>query len=282
MQETYFDAADGLRLFARWQPAPSAQPRGAALVVHGYADHAGRYAEVARRLTDHGFHTMAFDYRGHGQAAGQRGHCDRFAEYLADLDRALRTLRARAGDLPVLIVAHSHGSLITLRALTDPGQPLGGVRAAVLSSPFLAIGMKVNPVKLLAGKAASRIAPRFSMPNGIDTDLLTHDAEILKVTKLDGLRHTVATARWFTEMQEAQRFVEEHAGRIKLPTLWLVGTGDRIADPGAMQRVYARAGGDKHLAVFDGFYHELFNETERARVFAALDPWILSRFPGLT
>lgn len=274
-----FDAPDGLKLHAHWQPAPAAPLRGGALIVHGYADHGGRYAEVAGRLTALGFKTMAFDYRGHGRAGGKRGHCDRFEEYLGDLDRALALLAQAVGGKPILLLAHSHGGLISLRALCDPGRPLHGVRAAVLSSPFLGIGMKVSGAKILAAKVASRLVPKLSMPNGIDVDVLTHDAQILAVAKQDGLRHAVATSRWFTEMQTAQAYVDTTAGRIGIPTLWLVGTQDRLASTAAMQRVHDRAGGDKTLCVYDGFYHEVMNETGRARVFADIERWITPRFP---
>lgn len=281
-QGKFFEAVDGKRLFARWQPAPTAPLRGGALVVHGYADHSGRYDEVGARLRTLGFHTMAFDYRGHGEASGQRGHCHDFAEYLSDLDRALAALRHGMGaaqKAPILLVAHSHGSLIALRALCDPSRPLAGVTAAVLSSPFLAVGMKVSPIKLLVGKLASRIAPKLSMPNGIDATLLTHDREILAVTQRDDLRHQVATARWFTEALAAQEYVQANAARITVPTLWLIGDDDRIADPAAMRRAYARAGGAKLAHEYRAFYHELFNETGREQVFKDIESWIPPLFP---
>ncbi len=278
----YFDAADGLKLHALWQPTPEGALRGGAVVVHGYADHAGRYEHVAAHLYGLGFTTMSFDYRGHGKAGGQRGHVDRFEQYLGDLEAAIGALAKEIGDQPIMIVSHSHGGLMTLRWLTDPSRApelKRRVRGAVLSSPFLGLAMKVNPLKTMLGKAASRVAPRLSMPNGIKTVDLTHDAEMLARTEADQLRHSVATSRWFTEMQAAQAYVEANVGRLDVPTLWVVAGDDRLADAKATQRIAARAGGDKKIVVYDGFFHEILNETERKRVFDEIDRWLAAKLP---
>src|SRR5262249_41080239 len=83
MGET-FRAADGptsVDLWAEDYPSARQPPRASVLIVHGYAEHGGRYADVARRLAGAGFAVSTFDYRGHGRAGGPRGHCDRFTDY---------------------------------------------------------------------------------------------------------------------------------------------------------------------------------------------------------
>ena len=113
-----FASSDGVQLYGELFAAPS--PRGAALVLHGYAEHAGRYREVANVLVQAGLTTLTFDQRGHGRAHGSRGHVRRFAEFLEDVKAALAELDRRAGELPLALVCHSHGSLIGLRVLADP------------------------------------------------------------------------------------------------------------------------------------------------------------------
>ena len=74
--EGFFSARDNLRLF--WETdLPDGPPRAHLGVVHGYADHCGRYRATIDALVGRGFAVHAFDYRGHGQADGRRGHCDR-------------------------------------------------------------------------------------------------------------------------------------------------------------------------------------------------------------
>src|SRR2546428_12675153 len=86
-------AADGQRLHLhRW--APQGRARADVLVVHGYFEHGGRYAELASAFADAGLATTAGDLRGHGVSAGRRGHISRFDQYLDDGGTALHTLSA--------------------------------------------------------------------------------------------------------------------------------------------------------------------------------------------
>jgi lysophospholipase len=272
-----FPSRDGTRLYGEWH-RPSGTPRGVALVVHGYADHGGRYVEVSQKLAGLGLAALAIDYRGHGRADGRRGHCESFVEYLDDLDAALARARHAVPSGPLLLVTHSHGGLVGLRALVDRRRP-ARVDGIVLSSPFLGIGGASPPqLKMLAGKVASRILPALSMPNGLSVDDLTHDEEIKRVSRADNLRHDVATARWFTEMSTAQEFVLHNAQFLQVPSLWLVGAADPIVSVEATKRVYERAGGDKRIKYYDGYFHEIFNEVGRALVFQDLTQWISSKF----
>src|SRR5690606_1920699 len=59
----YFNGKDGTRLYCEWF-TPAAPPRAAALILHGYAEHCGRYHEVARVLTGCGLVAMSYDFRG--------------------------------------------------------------------------------------------------------------------------------------------------------------------------------------------------------------------------
>src|SRR5580765_4795852 len=97
---------------------PTATPTGIVVITHGYAEHCGRYREVANVITRAGWAALSYDVRGHGQSPGARGAIDRFATYLEDLAAVLRAARDLvAADAPTVLLGHSHGSLITLRAL---------------------------------------------------------------------------------------------------------------------------------------------------------------------
>jgi len=276
----FFPAADGLQLYRDWYPAPSARPARAGVVfLHGYADHCGRYSEAASFLAERGFPVLAFDYRGHGQAGGPRGHVEDFHEYVTDLERAVAQAGQLLGDLPIVILAHSHGALISLRALSDPASLPRGVTALVMSSPFLAVKVRVNPAKKVLAHMTSRVVPRLSLANEIDPAILSHDPEMVAARRADRFCHKVATARWYTEALSAQAWVQENVQRLSVPSLWLVAGDDRLVDPDATRRAFARAGGDKAKIEYDGLYHELLLERERHRVFADIEAWLAPRFP---
>lgn len=241
---------------------PAGKPKAVALMVHGYAEHCGRYREVANVLVAQGLAVLGYDYRGHGRASGRRGHIEAWSDYHDDLDAALAQARALAPGAPVMLVAHSNGSLITLRALTDPARR-PDVVGAVVSSPFLALRLQVPAAKIWLGKAMSRIYPAFSQKNALRVEDLTSDPEKQAARTADTLCHDVASARWFTEAMSAQTHVRNQAANITVPTLWVIGGDDPIADPAVSEPLAHKVhGAEVHL--LRGFKHEVWNERERA------------------
>jgi alpha-beta hydrolase superfamily lysophospholipase len=246
---------------------PSGVPAGVVLINHGYAEHCGRYHEVAHVIVNAGWAALSYDVRGHGKSPGERGYIDRFATYLADFSAMLAAARKLASAAPLVLLGHSHGSLITLRALVDDHPPQ--VTAAVVSSPFLGLKLAVPGYKRVLASVASRIAPKLSQPNALRVEDLTSDKQKQAERLGDKLCFDIATSRWFTEAAAAQDYVFEHAARIKLPTIWLVGHDDPIADPARSKAVASKiAGATYHDLV--GMKHEVFNEVERGRVFSEL------------
>jgi alpha-beta hydrolase superfamily lysophospholipase len=245
---------------------PKGAPKGVVLITHGYAEHCGRYHEVAHVIVAAGWAALAYDLRGHGQSPGVRGFIDRFDAYLEDLtamQKAARTL-APAGA-PLVLLGHSHGSLITLRALADERPP--DVKAAIVASPYLALRMAVPGYRLLLARIASRLAPKLAQPNALRVEDLTSDKTKQQERLADKLCLDIATARWFTESARAQDYVDAHASRIKVPTTWLVGGADPIADPARSKAIAAKVPGASYHDLV-GLKHEVFNETTRDKVFA--------------
>ncbi len=274
----FFGSADGTRLYYEAQ-MPEARPRACVLIIHGYGEHSGRYQALKTHLADEGFSALAFDYRGHGKSAGRRGHCRSFDDFLRDLDSACALARGIAGDVPLVLLAHSHGGLVALRWLCEQGSLQDQVDAAVLSSPYLGPGFHLTKLESIALAVFSRVLPGLAFDNRIEAEQLTHDAELIAAHKRDALVHGVATARWFNESRLAQSLVSQCVGELAIPTLWLIGLADSIADPAVGLRIYERAGGPKSLRLYDGFYHELFNEVDRGRVISDVTDWLEARYP---
>ena len=245
---------------------PAGTPHGVVVISHGYAEHCGRYHEVAHAIVRAGWAALSYDVRGHGKSPGPRGYIDRFSTYLADFAAIQAAARELFGTTaPMVLLGHSHGSLITLRALVDERPPQ--VTAAILSSPFLALRLEIPRYQLLLGRVASRLAPKLSQPNALRVEDLTSDKQKQAERLADKLCFDVATARWFTEAVAAQDYVLANAGRIQLPTTWLVGGDDPIADPARSKMVAAKVAGASYHE-FAGMKHEVLNETDRAKVFS--------------
>ena len=249
--------------------APAGTPKGVVVITHGYAEHCGRYREVAHVIVNAGFAALGYDVRGHGKSPGERGYIDRFDTYLDDFTHVLAAARALApADAPMILLGHSHGSLITLRALAG-ARPPANIKAAIVSSPFLALRLAVPGYKKLLARIASRVAPKLAQPNALRVEDLTSDKQKQAERLADKLCFEIATSRWFTEASEAQDYVYEHAPRIGVPTTWLVGGADPIADPARSRSVADKVSGATYHDLV-GLKHEVFNELDRASVFAKL------------
>ena len=88
------DAGD-IALYAESFLPKGKTPIGVVVITHGYAEHCGRYREVAHVLVDAGWAALTYDVRGHGKSPGPRGHVDHFSTYLRDF-AAVRASRRRS------------------------------------------------------------------------------------------------------------------------------------------------------------------------------------------
>jgi alpha-beta hydrolase superfamily lysophospholipase len=245
---------------------PEGVVKGVVVVTHGYAEHCGRYRELAHVIVNAGWAALAYDVRGHGQSPGPRGYIDRFDAYLEDLTAMCAAARALVpAGAPLVLLGHSHGSLITLRALSD-AHPVD-CKAAIVSSPYLGLKLAVPSYKKMLARIASRVAPKLAQPNALRVEDLTSDTQKQQERLADKLCLDIATARWFTESSAAQDYVASNASRIKVPTTWLVGGADPIADPGRSKVVAAKVPNATYHDLV-GLKHEVFNETTRGDVFA--------------
>ncbi len=246
---------------------PTGAPVGVVVVSHGYAEHGGRYREVAHVMVDAGWAVLVYDVRGHGKSVGARGFIGTFDEYLVDLRMMIAESKALAPGKPVVLLGHSHGSLITLRLLVE-GTP-DGVVGAIVSSPYLGLKLAVPGYMKFAARVASRIAPGLKQPNNIKSSQLTSDPAKQAEHAADKLNFDTATSRWYTESSRAQAEVAQRAASITVPTTWLVGANDPLADPATSRRI---ADSMQRATYHDltGLLHEVFNEATRAEVFELL------------
>jgi alpha-beta hydrolase superfamily lysophospholipase len=269
---------DGTELFTFDFGAPPAAPRGDVLIIHGYGDHLGRYAQLAGELKARGFHVRAFDLRGHGKSGGRRGYAASFDDYTRDLATYLAATRT-ANDRPLTVVAHSFGALVaTAYVIAQKRSPtMPRIDRLVLSAPFLGLALKVPAWKRALAKVTSSLVPTLALPTGLSGDALSHDPAVARAYEVDPLVNKNATTRWFSETTLAQARVYADAAEITLPILMMHGDADSVADVAQTRAVFERiAATDKTLKLYEGQYHEIFNESEpaRSRIVADLIAWL--------
>jgi alpha-beta hydrolase superfamily lysophospholipase len=268
---------DGLHLFTQhW--LPEGAPRGIVVLVHGYAEHSGRYPHVARTLVDRGAAVYAYDQRGHGRSEGRRAFIESFDAYLDDLDRFLDHVRTRTRDAPLFLFGHSMGGLVVLlHALRRDA----GARGLLLSAPAIEINPNLAPVLRRVSQFLGRTFPHLPTvrsPQGA----ISRDPAVVEEAEDDPLNyHGRVKARTGAEMLRAGDAAKERLGDLALPFFVFHGTADTLADPSWSRRLYDRAAAeDKTLELYEGLYHETFNEPEQDEVLADIGAWLGERLPA--
>lgn len=278
--EGFFQTRDNLRLFWRsLAPRDEAAVLAHVVVVHGYGDHCGRYRGVIEHLARAGFHVHAFDYRGHGQSDGRRGHCDAFTQYLDDLEAFLAKARERSKGKKLFVFSHSHGGLML--ATYGINRATEGIAGVAFSAPFFRLAFKPPALKVFAAKLIEKVIPFFPFANEVKVGQLSRDLEWQKATERDPLYGHQTTPRWFAEAMRAQLDLLRRAGEFKLPCLVMQGSADPIADPAATREFFDKVSApDKTFKLYDDFLHEITNEVGKEQVLADLAGWLTARAQG--
>lgn len=268
--ETRVRSEDGTELrILRRRPAarregdPPPERRAALAIVHGYADHAGRYDHVMERFAGDGFVVYAVDLRGHGRSEGRRGHVRRWADYLDDADALLSAIARDEPALPLFLHGHSLGGLVVLSHLIERAgrEPGSRVRAASVTSPFLGIAAPPPALKLALGRVAGLLAPTLALPNEIDPANLSREPGVGRIYASDPLVFKTVTAGWFREATRAIARVESDVERVRVPTLVLQAGADRVADPKKSKPLFDRMRCEpKRYEEYPEFFHEILNE----------------------
>jgi len=265
MSTTGFRSApDGLRLRTRrWMP--DGPPRSAVVLVHGLAEHTGRYEHVGAGLAARGHDVRGSDLRGFGESEGPRAALSSWDDYLGDLAGDLAA--ARSVGAPVVLLGHSLGGLIAASyALSDRPRP----DLLVLSSP--AIDSTIPVVKRLLAQVLGRIAPAKAIDNGLRGEQLSHDPSVGERYFADPLVYPKTTLGMGRLALRAQADVRAHLSRLDRPTLVIHGGADTIVPPQISAPLAALPGVER--VVFPPFRHETFNEEGGVVAIATVADWI--------
>ncbi|MDE3095390.1 MAG: lysophospholipase [Chloroflexota bacterium] len=272
-REGAFAAADGLRLFERrW--LPDGEPRAALAIVHGYAEHGGRYAHVGEALVGRGYAVFACDLRGHGRSDGPRAFVRSFGAYLADLPVFLDRVRTAVPGRPLFLLGHSMGgTIVALAAVAAPPS----VEGVLLSGAGLTLAGAPPPLQA-AMLALGRIAPRLPLRRLAAADV-SRDPEVVRAYEEDPLVYRGRMrAGLIAAMIRAARRIGAGMEDVTLPLLIMHGTADALTEPAGSRELYARArSADRTLKLYEGLYHEILNEPERAQVIDDIARWLDAR-----
>jgi acylglycerol lipase len=270
-KEGKFKGFKGLVLYYQcWLPDKS--HRAVLLVAHGLAEHSGRYKNLVDYFVPKGYAVYALDHRGHGKSEGMRCYVDRFDDYLTDLKTFFDIVRKAHKDAKIFLVGHSMGATIAVPYAIEHQQELAGV---ITSAPSLVASPTVSPALLAIAGVISALLPKMGV-TVLDASTISRDKAVVDAYVNDPLvfRGKIP-ARTGAELARMWKTLPEEMSKIKLPILIMQGTADRLANPESSKLLYERVGSkDKTLKLYDGFYHEIFNEPEHKKVMADVEAWL--------
>jgi alpha-beta hydrolase superfamily lysophospholipase len=261
---------DGTSLLVRHWPVAAGEPWAAMLLVHGLAEHSGRYEHVGAQLAEAGLDAHAYDQRGFGASGGPRASVERWSQLHDDLEERIAAIRSAAPGRPLVLYGHSLGGLVALGYVLD-----GRSRPDLLVLSAPAIGASVPLWQRVLVGSLRRVAPGLLLSNRLDTDVLSSDPEVRAKYVSDPLNQHRSTVRFAHAAFAEQRRVAASLDRLALPTLVVHGADDRLVPTPTSAVLDGRPGVTRR--VYPETRHELHNEPVARQEIADIVGWIRDR-----
>ncbi len=242
-------------------------------IIHGFAEHFGRYEHVANYLNGQGYACIGFDLRGHGISEGKRAHTPNFEAFLSDVDNFIALIKAKFPNVPLFLYGHSMGGNIVANfVLQRKPNHLQGI---IITSPWLKLAFSPPAMKLWLANVMSKIYPQFTETNELNGKELSHDEEVGKAYHKDELVLHTITVKTFSEVTKAGLHALAHAKEFHLPLLLMHGTGDNITSHKASQEFASKVPANLLITEWwEEMRHELHNETIKEQVFEKIGDWL--------
>ncbi|WIV11605.1 alpha/beta hydrolase [Proteiniborus sp. MB09-C3] len=269
-KEAYVKSYDGLELYSVKDVPEKA--KGIVVVVHGFAEHLGRYEYLTKRLNDQGYGVYRFDNRGHGKTKGERGHIKKFEDFLYDADTIVEMAKEENNSLPIYMLGHSMGGFITASYGVKYRDKLKG---QIFSGAATATSSQVKGIKGHMFKALNKIAPKIRIKNPISKTLCKNQDVVEDYLK-DELNLKEATLNFYVEfLVKGVKWLNSHIDQYDYPCLILHGGDDKIVPKEASENFYSRIQSkDKKIILYEGLYHEIMNEKTRDQVMDDICIWL--------
>jgi alpha-beta hydrolase superfamily lysophospholipase len=272
IREERLEGSGGLGIFIRsWRPKENA--RGVVAIVHGFNSHSGQYLWVAEQFVASGLAVYALDLRGRGKSDGERFYVEKFGDYLSDVDALVTLAKSREPGLPVFLLGHSAGGVISCVYTLEHQAKLAG-----LICESFAFQVPAPDLALAVIKGLSHVAPRAHVLR-LKNEHFSRDPKVVQAMNDDPLiAREVQPSHTVAEMVRADERLKREFSLITLPVLILHGTVDKATKPSGSQLFYQRAGStDKTLKLYEGHFHDLLNDMDKEVVMADIQGWINAR-----
>jgi len=254
---------------------PKKETKAVMLIVHGLAEHSGRYMNLVNYFVPKGFAVYGLDHLGHGKSDGTRILVDRFSDYTTTLKTFVNMVAEKEAGKPVFLVGHSMGGLIGAIYLLEDQVNFKG---AVISAPTIKIPEDTSQITIALSKLLSKISPKAGLL-ALDANNVSSDPVVVDAYNNDPLVYRgKMTARLASELLISMQHMTAEAYKINLPTIIVQGGEDKLVDPSGAQDLYDLISSeDKTLKIYAGYSHEVFNEPGYKLVMDDIHTWLTER-----
>ena len=255
---------------------PNEDSKAVLLVVHGLAEHSGRYSNLVDYFVPKGYAIFGLDHRGHGKSEGLSGYVEKFSDYVDDLKTFLDIVRGEQGDTKIFLVGHSVGGTIATAYTVNHQHELAGL---ILSAPALKVGSSVSRFNIIMTRVLSGLLPKAGIA-AIDASAISRDQTVVDAYVNDPLVYRgKIRARLGSELVGMiEQQLPPRLPQVNLPVLIMHATADRLSNPEGSKILYESVSSkDKTLNYYGGLYHEVFSEPEHEQVLADMGAWLTAR-----
>ncbi|WJY28662.1 alpha/beta fold hydrolase [Sporosarcina trichiuri] len=279
---------------------PGSTPRGHIHLVHGMAEHIGRYSGVMEELAAQGYAVSGQNQRGHGPLAEEAGRLGDFGDNVTfdrlaeDVREVLAHYKKRFGRVPCILFGHSMGSFVVRRYSQKHGRELDalilsgtaggpGIGGTILASMLSVKDGSHAPSYLLDKLGFGGYNRSVDHPE-TKFDWLSTDRRAVREYIADPLSGAVSTNKFFRVLFEGLKVISTadayRSVPKSLPVLLISGSDDPVGDMGAgvfeAAALYRNAGVRSVTVSFrEGERHEILQGAAQARTLAVMLEWLV-------
>ena len=264
---TNINSFDGTKLYTNFQRPNN--PQASVIIVHGLAEHSGRYDYLAEKFHENNIATYRFDHRGHGKSDGERGYYKDFNEIIEDVHEIVKIALKENKDEPVFLLGHSMGGFaVSLFTSKYPDLDLRGI---------ITSGALTHDKAGTFSSIPDGLDPLHKFSNELGPGVCSVD-QVVKDYAKDPLNLKEYSAGLVYAIKDGIKWYESKASLNKYSELILHGYDDALVSyEDSMTNFEQISGKDVSLKIYKNLYHEILNEWKKDEVIADIIDWVLTR-----